>query len=81
MSGVAKLHDGTKRKSIVRLSVGLGLTMLAAANAQLLYVAMTSQPDCVGHFRLGEGRRTTSFSAAISSCLSKPSTRTKAQME
>ncbi|OSJ33771.1 hypothetical protein BSZ19_14230 [Bradyrhizobium japonicum] len=81
MSGVAKLHDGWKRKSIVRLSVGLGLTMLAAANAQLLYVAMSSQPDCVGHLRLGEGGRAKRFSAATSSCLSRPSTRAKAEME
>ncbi|SDJ37102.1 hypothetical protein SAMN05216338_104756 [Bradyrhizobium sp. Rc2d] len=81
MSGVVKSHGGWKTKSIVWLSVGFGLMVLAAANAQLLYVAVSSQPDCVAHFRHGEGSRTTSFSAATSSCSSKPSLITKRQVE
>ena len=39
------------------------------ANAHLVYVAMTSQPDCVAHVRPGEGSGQQSrFSAAKSSC-------------
>jgi hypothetical protein len=81
MSGAATSHGGWKTKSIVWLSAGLGLIVLAAANAHLLYVAVSSQPDCVGHLRPGEGNGTTSFSAATSSCSSKPSMTTKARVE
>ena len=72
------MADGT---FVVWLSVGLGLIVLAAANAHLVYVAVTSQPDCVAHLRQGEGNGTTSFSAATSSCSSKPSMTTKALVE
>ena len=81
MSGAATSHGGWKTKSIVWLSVGLGLIVLVAANAHLLYVALSSQPDCVAHFRHGDGDGTNSFSAATSSCLSKPSITPKAQVE
>ena len=81
MSGAAGSRGGWKTKSIVWLSAGLGLIMLAAANAHLLYVAVSSQPDCVGHLRYGEGNGTTSFSAATSSCSSKMSIKTKAQVK
>ena len=81
MSGAAASHGGWKTKSIVWLSVGLGLIVLAAANAHLFYVAVSSQPDCVAHLRHGEGNGTTSFSAATSSCSSKPSVTTKALVE
>ena len=80
MSGAAASHGGWK-PFIVWLSVGLGLIVLAAANAHLLYVAVSSQPDCVAHLRHGEGNGTTSFSAATSSCSSKPSVTTKALVE
>lgn len=81
MNGLAASHGGWKTKSIVWLSVGLGLIVLVAANAHLLYVAVSSQPDCVAHLRHGEGNGTNSFSAATSSCSSKPSMTTKAQVE
>ncbi|MCA6110905.1 hypothetical protein [Bradyrhizobium cenepequi] len=80
MSSAAASHAG-KAKSIVWLSIGLGLIVFAAANAHLLYVAVSSQPDCVAHLRHGEGNGTNSFSAATSSCSSKPSMTTKAQVE
>jgi hypothetical protein len=49
--------------------VGAGLALLAAANSHLVYVAMTSQPECVAHVRQGEGNiQRGSFSAAQSSC-------------
>ena len=81
MSGAAVSRGGWKTKYIVWLSAGLGLIMLAAANAHLLYVAVSSQPDCVGHLRHGEGNGSTSFSAATSSCSSKMSMKTKTQVE
>jgi hypothetical protein len=81
MSGAAASLGGWKAKSIVWLSVGLGLIVLAVANAHLLYVAVSSQPDCVAHLRRGERNGTTSFSAATSSCSSKPSMTTKALVE
>ena len=47
-----------KRKVAIWLLVGLGLLVLVAANGHLVYVAMTSQPDCVAHVRQGEGNGT-----------------------
>jgi hypothetical protein len=81
MRGAAASHGGWKIKSIVWLSVGVGLIVLAAANAHLLYVAVSSQPDCIAHLRHGEGNGTTSFSAATSSCSSETSMTTKALAE
>ncbi len=48
--------------------VAAGLVLLAGANAHLLYVAITSQPDCVDHVKPGETSRGGTFSAAKSSC-------------
>jgi hypothetical protein len=57
------------RKVAIWLLVGFGLLALVAANGHLVYVAMTSQPDCVAHVRPGEGSGPQSrFSAAKSSC-------------
>jgi hypothetical protein len=81
MSGVAATHGRSKTKSIVWLSVGVGLIVFVAANAHLVYVAVSSQPDCVAHVRHGEGNGSTSFGAATSSCSSKPSITPKAQVE
>jgi hypothetical protein len=56
-----------------RLSVWLlviaGLLLVVGANWHLVYVAVTSQPDCVAHLRTGasDGARG-AFSAAQSSC-------------
>jgi uncharacterized membrane protein YhiD involved in acid resistance len=58
-----------KRRAAIWLAVGLGLLFLVAANAHLVSVAVTSQPECVDHVRPGEMNRTqTQFSAARSSC-------------
>ncbi|WP_084795253.1 hypothetical protein [Bradyrhizobium sp.] len=81
MNGMAASPGGWKAKSIAWLSIGLGLIVLAAANAHLLYVAVSSQPDCVAHLRQGEGNGTNSLSAATSSCSSKPSMTTNALVE
>lgn len=53
----------------VWLAVALGLLLLAAANGHLVYVAMTSQPDCVDHVRRGDTAIPQArFSAARSAC-------------
>lgn len=59
-------------KPFVKLLIGFGVLLLIAANAHLLYVAMTSQPDCVDHVRGGQANDPrTGFSAAKSSCSPK----------
>jgi len=55
-------------KWVVAAAVAAGLLLLAGANAHLLYVAITSQPDCVDHVKPGETSRGGTFSAAKSSC-------------
>ena len=58
-----------QRKVAIWLLLGVGVVALVVANGHLLYVAMTSQPDCVAHVRSGEGGGPHSrFSAAKSSC-------------
>ncbi|MHA6645008.1 hypothetical protein [Mesorhizobium sp. A623] len=37
------------RKAAVLALVALGIAVLLGANAHLVYVAFTSQPDCVPH--------------------------------
>jgi hypothetical protein len=57
------------RKPVIWLLVGAGLLLVAAANTHLVYVAWTSQPECVAHLRPGEsGEGRDRFSAAVSSC-------------
>jgi hypothetical protein len=56
-----------------RLSVWLlviaGLLLVMGANWHLIYVAVTSQPDCVVHVRPGAGDGSRGlFSAAKSDC-------------
>lgn len=59
-----------KQNLFVIVSVVIaGLLVVLLANAHLVYVAVTSQPDCVTHIQTGvtpapEG----SYSAASSSC-------------
>jgi hypothetical protein len=71
MSG-SKLMEAMQRKSILGAVIAAGLLLIAAANSHLVYVAVTSQPDCVTHVRLGEAHTASgSFSAARSACTSK----------
>jgi hypothetical protein len=57
------------KKLVILLLVGVGLTLFGAANAHLVYVAVTTQPECVAHFGSGEGKAAHgSFSAATSAC-------------
>jgi hypothetical protein len=54
----------TRARAIWSL-VGAGLLLVGAANAHLVYVALTSQPACVAHLRPGESG---GLSAARSAC-------------
>ena len=81
MNGAATSHGKRNTRTFVWLSIGVGLFGFIAANAHLLYVAVSSQPDCVAHVRHGEGNGSTSFSAATSSCSLKSSVTPKAQVE
>lgn len=53
-------------KSAWMLLVPAGLLLVAAANAHLVYVAVTSQPDCVPHLK--ETGTSGSYRAAKSAC-------------
>ena len=55
-------------RRVVILAVAGVVLLVAAANAHLLYVAVTSQPDCVAHARPGEATPAGSYSAAKSAC-------------
>ena len=55
------------RRWTIGLLVLAGLVLVAGANAHLLYVAVTSQPDCVAHVRQGDGRPG-QFAVAKSAC-------------
>ena len=58
-----------KSHPLLWLSIGAPLVLLVAANAHLVYVAMTSQPDCVAHLRSNDNpTAATQFRAAKSSC-------------
>ncbi|MGE0503205.1 MAG: hypothetical protein AB7I79_20905 [Rhizobiaceae bacterium] len=55
-----------RRKSAWMLLVPAGLLLVAGANAHLVYVAVTSQPDCVPHLK--EAGTEGSYRAAKSAC-------------
>lgn len=59
---------GATARWTIGLLVGGGLLLVAGANAHLVYVAMTSQPDCVPHLRHGGDARPGQFSVAKSAC-------------
>lgn len=65
-------HAGSSRlsrlnwRALSLLIAGATIAILLAANAHLVYVAVTSQPDCVPHLKAaGEGGE---FRAARSAC-------------
>ena len=61
-----------RSKTLIWVGVAAGLLLLFAANYHLVYVAVTSQPDCVAHIRSGQSDADKGqFSAAKSSCSSK----------
>jgi hypothetical protein len=60
--------SGVRAKLAVGLLVAAGIALVAAANGHLVYVAVTSQPDCVAHLKPGVTAPAGSFSAARSAC-------------
>jgi len=63
----------TRKRLTSRAAIGLivaGLVLLlGAANAHLVDMAVTSQPDCVAHLRQGDtSMQSASFRAAKSAC-------------
>jgi hypothetical protein len=68
------LPNEPQRRRPVRLWlwIALAAAIVLAANAHLIYVAISSQPACVIHVRQGEGSADRGrFSAAESSCSPK----------
>ncbi|MGB3386956.1 MAG: hypothetical protein WBA88_03135 [Pseudaminobacter sp.] len=59
----------TRTRLIVGACVAAGLAVFVAANVHLVYVSVTSQPDCVAHAKeAGTGSTATAYRAARSSC-------------
>jgi hypothetical protein len=57
----------TKARILAGLIVVTGVLLLALANTHLVYVAVTSQPDCVPHAK-SVSERSGSFRAAAPAC-------------
>lgn len=54
---------------VVGLAIAVGIAFLVFANAHLVYVAVTSQPECVAHPEAGEATPGAGmFRAAKPSC-------------
>ena len=68
MSSALSARRRLKGRTAIGLIVAAGLLLLVGANAHLVYVAVTSQPDCVAHLRQGDDTADGSFRAAKSSC-------------
>ena len=69
MSSVAHPRRGHGRRAAIWVAVVASLLLVVAANAHLVYVAMTSQPACVSHRVAGEDRIPTgAYGAAQSDC-------------
>ena len=70
MNGAGTATRSTRTKAVLWLALGAGLLLLLIANSHLVYVAVTSQPECVAHVRQGESgaAKDGRFAAARSSC-------------
>ena len=69
MSAPPSMKQGLTSRVAIWLLVAAGLLVIIGANTHLVYVAVTSQPECVVHLRSGEGvGQHGSFSAAESAC-------------
>ncbi len=68
-TGDASANAGGPRRRLSRVwLIGIAIAVvLIAANAHLVYVAFTSQPDCVSHLKLPDGSAD-HFRAARSGC-------------
>lgn len=68
MSAAVPMKRFLSGRATIWLIVAAGLLLVIGANAHLVYVAATSQPECVAHVRPGDGNAGGSFSAAQSAC-------------
>ncbi|RXF70909.1 hypothetical protein [Hansschlegelia zhihuaiae] len=59
---------GSNSRRAVILSIGVGVTALVLANVHLVYVAVTSRPDCVAHLKERGDPAVGAFRAARPSC-------------
>jgi len=69
MNTPSATHDSRRRRSTRLALIAFALVtigVLLAANTHLVYVAFSSQPDCVAHLK-GEGEHGT-YRAAKSAC-------------
>lgn len=55
-------------KAVVGVVVGGLVALVLAANAHLVYVAVTTQPDCVSHHKQADTGHRGSYRAAKSAC-------------
>jgi hypothetical protein len=70
----------SRQRARLWLWIALAIVVVLAANAHLVYVAVSSQPACVTHVRQGEGSADGGrFSAAESSCSPKTPSSPKTQ--
>ena len=66
---MSALPTRLRMRPILWMLVGAGLLLVVLANVHLVYVAVTSQPDCVTHLRAGErAAQPGQFRAAQSAC-------------
>jgi hypothetical protein len=73
MNDLALPNEPPRRRPIrLWLWIAFAVAVVLAANAHLIYVAISSQPACVTHVRQGDGSADRGrFSAAESSCSPK----------
>jgi hypothetical protein len=70
MTGLAARRP--KTKTLIWLAVAASVLLLVVANAHFVYVAFSSQPDCIDHIKRGVAVAAPGqFSAASSSCTPK----------
>jgi len=62
------MSKALSKKAAIGLAVAGLVVLVLAAIAHLVYVAVTSQPDCVAHFKQGDARHSDTFRAAKSAC-------------
>ena len=71
-TGAAAIGSARKLKALVWLTVAAVVLIVLGANAHLVYVSVTSQPDCVAHRVPGAQADAqgggAAFSAAESAC-------------
>jgi hypothetical protein len=51
-----RMTGGSRARVLASLGVAAGLLLLVLANARLVHVAVTSQPGCVSHLKLGQSK-------------------------